>query len=90
MKEIILEKRIIKILDRYPENHQRKIKNKILALINNSVTNGSKLLVGYHDFYRCDIGEYRIIYCFNETTIYVILVGKGNDSEGYKLLKNIF
>ncbi|AAY61453.1 putative cytotoxic translational repressor of toxin-antitoxin (TA) system RelE [Rickettsia felis str. Pedreira] len=36
------------------------------------------------------IGEYRIIYRFNETTIYVILVGKRNDSEVYKLLKNIF
>ena len=36
------------------------------------------------------IGEYIIIYRFNETTIYVILVGKRNDSEVYKLLKNIF
>ncbi|WP_412708331.1 type II toxin-antitoxin system RelE family toxin [Candidatus Rickettsia kedanie] len=63
----------MKILDRYPEKHQRQIKNKILALIN---PNDSKLLVGYHDFYRCDIGEYRIIYRFNETTIYVILVEK--------------
>ncbi|ABV74867.1 hypothetical protein A1C_02885 [Rickettsia akari str. Hartford] len=33
MKEIILEKRVIKILDRYPERHQRKIKNTILALM---------------------------------------------------------
>ncbi|MCC8418962.1 MAG: hypothetical protein LN590_05345 [Rickettsia endosymbiont of Glossina mortisans submortisans] len=36
------------------------------------------------------MGEYRIIYRFNETTIYVILVGKRNNSEVYKLLKNIF
>ncbi|WP_232279128.1 type II toxin-antitoxin system RelE family toxin [Rickettsia akari] len=57
---------------------------------NNPVPNDSKLLVCYYDFYRCDIGEYRIIYSFNETTIYVILVGKRNDSEMYKVLKNIF
>ncbi len=37
MKEIILEKRVIKILERYPEKHQRQIKNKILSLINNPV-----------------------------------------------------
>ncbi|MCC8407233.1 MAG: type II toxin-antitoxin system RelE/ParE family toxin [Rickettsia endosymbiont of Ecitomorpha arachnoides] len=90
MKEIVLEKRVIKILERYPEKHQRQIKNKILSLMNTPVPHDSKLLVGYPDFYRCDIGEYRIIYRFNETTIYVILVGKRNDSEVYKLLKNIF
>ncbi|MGI4752210.1 MAG: type II toxin-antitoxin system RelE family toxin [Janthinobacterium lividum] len=62
----------------------------MLSLMENPTTNDSKLLVGYPHFHRCDIGEYRIIYNFNESTIYVILVGKRNDSEVYKLLKNIF
>lgn len=90
MREIVLEKRVIKTLERYPEKHQRQIKNKILSLMENLIPNDSKLLVGYPHFHRCDIGEYRIIYNFNETTIYVILVGKRNNSEVYKLLKNIF
>ncbi|WP_341788410.1 type II toxin-antitoxin system RelE/ParE family toxin [Rickettsia endosymbiont of Lasioglossum villosulum] len=90
MREIVLEKRVIKTLERYPEKHQRQIKNKILSLMENPIPNDSKLLVSYSHFHRCDIGEYRIIYSFNESTIYVILVGKRNDSEVYKLLKNIF
>ncbi|ABE05272.1 cytotoxin [Rickettsia bellii] len=90
MREIVLEKRVIKTLERYPEKHQRQVKNKILSLMENPIPNNSKLLVGYPHFHRCDIEEYRIIYNFNESTIYVILVGKRNDSEVYKLLKNIF
>ncbi len=85
--QIILEKRVTKSIVRYPEKHQRQIKDKILSLKNNPVPNDSKLLLNYQNLHRCDIGEYRIIYRFDKEFIYIILVGKRNDSEVFKTLR---
>lgn len=38
------------------------------------------------DFHRVDVGEYRIVYEANETTLILIVIGKRNDDEVYKQL----
>ncbi|MBV8772776.1 MAG: type II toxin-antitoxin system RelE/ParE family toxin [Deltaproteobacteria bacterium] len=49
----------------------------------------SKPLVGYEPFWRVDIGEYRIVYRFDDDSVYVALVGKRNDDEVYRELRNL-
>jgi mRNA-degrading endonuclease RelE of RelBE toxin-antitoxin system len=48
--------------------------------------NTAKLNKGYPDLYRKDVGEYRIIYKFDDETVYVLLIGKRNDDDVYKRL----
>lgn len=35
-------------------------------------------------FYRVKIGEYRIIYNFDEQNLFIIIIDKRNDSEAYR------
>ena len=46
----------------------------------------SCLLKGYEELRRVNIGEYRIVYKFNDTTIYLVIIGKRNDDEVYRSL----
>ena len=64
----------------------KQVVQKIFGLLSDPEPSDSALLRGY-DYRRADIGEYRIIYEFDETTLYIVLVGKRNDDEVYKQLK---
>ena len=68
-----------------------QIAKKIFALNLDPFPSDSKALIGYSNYYRVDIGEYRIVYCFNskDDLITIILVGKRNDDEVYKQLKRL-
>ncbi len=39
--------------------------------------------MGNGSHFRKDVGEFRVIYRFDETTLYVIVVGNRNDSAAY-------
>jgi len=61
----------------------------IIQLTKAPYLNDSQKLVGY-PYHRIDIGEFRIIYDVeNEATVRIILVGKRNDDEVYKRLRNL-
>jgi mRNA interferase RelE/StbE len=47
--------------------------------------------VGYTDFFRVDVGEYRIIYKIHEAENMVLMpiIGKRNDGEVYKKFKRM-
>lgn len=72
-----------------PPKHKRQIKDRILSLQNNPIPNDSKKLLGYEDYVRVDSGEYRIIYRYEveKDLITVVLIGKRNDGEIYKIAK---
>ena len=89
MYTIILERRVAKKILSYPEKHQRQIKDKILSLRDNVMPQDSKSLSGFEGLFRCDSGEYRIIYRFDSQTIYIVLIGKRNGGEVYKALKRL-
>ena len=88
MRTIIFEKWVVKIITHYQSKHQKQIKEKILSLKENPLPNDGKMLTGYPNFYRCDVGEYRVIYRFDIDSIYILLVGKRNDSEVFKKFKH--
>ena len=61
----------------------------ILKLAKNPQPHDMKKLVGYEGLYRIDVGEYRIIYRFDEETVAIAFVGKRNDGEVYKKLQRM-
>lgn len=81
-----LEKHVDKFLSRIPPKHAKQISQKIQLLRQNPKQHDSKQLIGY-DYLRADSGEYRIIYQFDDEILTVILIGKRNDDEVYRKLK---
>jgi mRNA interferase RelE/StbE len=55
----------------------------------NPEPNDSKQLVNYYPYRRADQGEYRFIYKVEGEIIYILLVGKRNDDEVYRKMRDI-
>jgi mRNA interferase RelE/StbE len=72
--------------------HAGQIARKILALGENPTPADSERLKGYTDLRRIDIGEYRIVYSYDEKNdiAEIILVGKRNDDEIYRRLRRMY
>lgn len=68
-----------------------QIAKKTLYLNVEPLPTDSKQLKGYPNYYRVDIGEYRIVYRYKseDDLVEVILVGKRNDDEVYKKLERL-
>lgn len=61
---------------------------KILSLLVDPLPPDSQQLQGFGpELRRTDIGEYRIVYQSDDSTVAVVVVGKRNDDEVYKKLK---
>ena len=86
MLKLELDRNIDRFLSRIPVKHANQISKKIQSLRSNPKPHDAKQLSGY-DLLRADSGEYRIIYQFDEEKLYIVLIGKRNDDEVYKILK---
>ena len=86
MLKLNLSKQAAKFLELAYPKHAKQIASKIQALRQNSVPNDSKKIGKY---LRADSGEYRIIYFEEESILYIVLIGKRNDDEIYKMLKRL-
>lgn len=75
-----------------PTKHQRQIKDYILSLQDNPIPHDVKKLVGYENYLRADIGEYRIIYRydFKKNLVTVVLAGNRNDNQIYRVAKEFY
>ena len=65
----------------------KQVAMTIMRLLENATPNDSAELRDHAPYRRVDIGERRIIYRFDETTVYIAHVGKRNDGEIYRILK---
>lgn len=63
----------------------RQVGQKILSLLADPRPNDAAPLKGYN-YWRTDVGEYRIVYKFDDETVFVVLIAKRNDDEVYKKL----
>jgi mRNA interferase RelE/StbE len=88
MRKIDLTKQVQKFLGKLPPKQRRQVSGKIFQLAENPIPPDSKLLKGF-PFRRADIGEYRIVYRFDEETLFVPTVGKRNDDDVYRLLRRL-
>lgn len=84
-----LQPKAKKFINFLPPKHKRQIKDRILSLQNDPTPNDSKKLLGYENYIRVDSGEYRIIYRYEveQDLIIIVLIGKRNDGEIYKIAK---
>ena len=67
----------------------RQIWNRIVKLMKEAFPHDSSELHGYPGLFRNDIGEFRIVYKVQNECLYVFLVGKRNDDEIYKRMRNL-
>lgn len=74
-----------KFLKKILPKHRRQIAEKIFALAHEPYASDTSKLHGY-EYYRADIGEYRIIYNTSSSTLYILLIGKRNDGDIYRRL----
>ena len=89
MLKIDISKRAAKFLSKLTPKNARQIGTKIQELRLNPTPHDSQLLKGYAPLRRLDIGEFRVIYCFDTQLVIITLVGKRNDSDVYKQLKRL-
>ena len=87
MREVNLSKDAGKFLKKLPPKHRRQMAERILGLSENPLAVDTSKLRGYDDYRRADIGEYRIIYRFSQSMVFVTLLGKRNDDEVYRRFK---
>lgn len=85
--ELDISKQAIKFINRLPPKQFKQVMSTILSLLTNPAPHDSRLLKGDpQDNLRVDIGEYRVVYRVEESTLKVPVVGKRNDDEVYKIL----
>lgn len=91
MAEIRIKPRVKKWLKALPQKHKRQVKDYILQLGESPMRHDTQQLKGNYPFRRGDIGEYRVIYRYEEKNdlVTVVLVGKRNGDEVYKRFKRI-
>ncbi len=87
MYKIDITKAAGKFIKKLPPKQYRQVVSTILALRENPKPNDSKQLTGYTKYYRVDIGEYRIVYRFDNDTVYIAVIGNRNDDEVYRRFK---
>lgn len=86
--DIILSKDSKKFIEKLATKQAQQIVIKIKELTLTPYPNDSKKLKGVQtEYYRVDVGEFRIIYEIEKENILIILVGKRNDNEVYNQFK---
>ena len=75
-------------LGRLDPKQFRQVVKKIFSLMEDPKPGDCRPLQG-HPFWRADIGEYRIVYRVEQSTLKVAIVDKRNDGGVYKKLKRI-
>lgn len=80
MYKLLIEKQVVKQIEKIPEPYYSHVRSAILALAVNPRPNGYKKLKG-RDGYRIRQGDYRIIYDVRDhiLTIQIVAVGHRKD-----------
>ncbi len=88
MLKLDITKQALKFFRPLPAKRYRQVFNKVLALMEDPEPPDFSPLVRY-PYRRADIGEYRIVYRVEEDRLKVALIGKRNDDEVYRQLKDL-
>lgn len=89
MHNLDFSKQALSFIESLQIKQKKQIANKIQLLLENSRPHDSKKLKDGDGYFRVDIGEYRIIYSFEKTTIFIFVIGKRNDDEVYRRFKRV-
>ena len=86
MLKLEITKDAMKFLEILPGKQYKQVVSAIFGLLKNPVPVDSKKLVGY-PYFRIDIGEYRVVYDFDDVILRILVSGKRNDDDVYRELK---
>ena len=84
MRMLDITKQVDNFLETLPPKQFKQVFTKITELRKNATPHDAIKLHGTTDQFRVDIGEYRIIYKFDNKVVYIQLVGKRNDDDVYR------
>ncbi|HBG14242.1 MAG TPA: addiction module toxin RelE [Synergistaceae bacterium] len=87
-RNISISKSADRFLSRVPRKHAAQIAKKIVALLEDPRPEDSISMKG-SVFFRVDSGEYRIVYRFDNSTVFVSVIGKRNDGDVYRKAKRV-
>lgn len=79
MRQLDFTKSAERSLRKLAESDQRvakQVKIKLLALLQKPQPQESLKMVGNPEYLRVRVGKYRIIYRFDETMLYIVLIAK--------------
>lgn len=85
MFKVNISRQAEKFLNNIQPKHARQIAVKITELQENPLPHDSIELKG-SAYRRADVGEYRIIYWVESDTLMIVVIGKRNDDQVYKIL----
>ncbi len=85
MRKLDISRDAYKFIDGLQAKQYRQVVRKLMSLLVDPQPHDAAQLRG-NDYWRADIGEYRIIYKFGDETVIVYLVGLRNDDAIYKHL----
>lgn len=89
MLKVQVTKSVCKFLKHLPAKQALQLKTKIHSLQVDPFPQDSKKLIGYSNYHRASVGEYRVVYRIEKDILLISLIGKRNDSDVYKKLKHI-
>ena len=81
--KIKIDKEAKKFIDKQPKNQKERIYEAISKLPNGDI----KKLKGYKTLYRLRVGDYRILYTFEEDKIIIRVTDINNRGDIYKKYK---
>lgn len=88
MTALKITKSAAKFWDGLDAKQYKQVGKAIIGLLNDPKPHDSQVLKGArNDERRVDVGEYRIIYVIAEEKIEVLIIGKRNDDEVYRIWK---
>lgn len=90
MKKLKITKDAAKAWEALDAKQYKQVGKAIIGLMGNPTPADSQSLKGAKNGERRqDVGEYRIVYCNTEDAIEVLVVGKRNDDNVYKLWERL-
>lgn len=79
-----------RFVESLPPKQYKQVVGTVLALLKNPTPHDAKLLQGSAQRnHRVDIGEYRIVFRVEGDVLLVLVIGKRNDDEVYKILDRL-
>lgn len=85
-----MTKQALKFVKGLDSKQAKQVSASLIALMSNPVPHDSSMLNGAKEGERrVDVGEYRIIYTHDQETVNVIVIGKRNGDEAYRLWKQM-
>lgn len=84
MYKVVINKQVLKSLDKIPVYYLLKIKNAVNGLVENPRPFGCVKLVNSENTYRIRVGVYRVIYTIEDAVLTVEVVKVDHRSSAYR------